>query len=159
MMLMLSVLAWLLVCLAASACMSACSVWGWPLEPDLLAASGWCAPRFHGRQKKERERETGMRAIVCDCVHVCVMCSEANWSRVSRMHTRLMAWLQPCDTKYLVLVCLSARTQATVTLCACVEMMHQWLSFSCQVCCVCVHVYMCMFYVSKCDCDLEEQQD
>lgn len=40
MMLMPSVLAWVPVCRAASACMSACSVWGWPLEPDLLAASG-----------------------------------------------------------------------------------------------------------------------
>lgn len=40
MMLMLRVLAWVPVCLAASACMSALSVWGWPLEPDLLAASG-----------------------------------------------------------------------------------------------------------------------
>lgn len=40
MMLMLSVLAWVPVSLAASAYMSASTVWGWPLEPDLLAASG-----------------------------------------------------------------------------------------------------------------------
>lgn len=37
MMLMLSVLAWVLVRLAASACMS---VWGRPLEPNVHAASG-----------------------------------------------------------------------------------------------------------------------
>lgn len=111
MMLMLRVLAWVPVCLAASACMSALSVWGWPLEPDLLAASGWCAHRFHGRKKERgREWETLVSerccAPACMGVNVCCMFNEANWSRVSRMHTRLMAWLQPCDTKQSALVCL-----------------------------------------------------
>lgn len=40
MMLMLSVLACVPACLPASACMSAHPVRGWPLESDLLAASG-----------------------------------------------------------------------------------------------------------------------
>lgn len=146
MMLMLRVLAWVPVCLAASACMSAFSVWGWPLEPDLLAASGWCAHRFHGRKKERgREWETLVSerccAPACMGVNVCCMFNEANWSRVSRMHTRLMAWLQPCDTKQSALVCLCVCARA---LCPCVEMMHQWLNFCCQTCacdCVC-----------KCDC-------
>lgn len=39
-------------------------------EPDLLAASGRCAQRFHGGPKKsererEREEETGMSEMVC----------------------------------------------------------------------------------------------
>lgn len=63
MMLMLSVLTSVPVCLAASTCMSAHSVWNWPLEPDLLAASGRCTQRFHGR---ERER------MVCVFVFVCL---------------------------------------------------------------------------------------
>lgn len=67
MMLILSVLAGVPVCLAASACMSAHSVWGWPLEPDLHAASGRCTQRFHGREKRE-----GRIDVNGWCVYVCV---------------------------------------------------------------------------------------
>ena len=86
--------------------------------------------------------------MVCDCVHACesvrCMCSEANWSSVSRMCTRLTAWLQPCDTKHLGLVYLSARTHTTVTnVCVCGDdasvTQLQLSSMLCVCACACLH--------------------
>lgn len=52
----------------------------------------------------------------CDRVHVCCMCSEANWSRVSRMPTRLMAsWYKTFS------VCVCLRTQWQLLHCV-----HVW---------------------------------
>lgn len=66
---------------------------------------------FMVERKREGENERPLVserccAPACMGVKVCCMFNEANWSRVSRMHTRLMAWLQPCDTKQSALVCL-----------------------------------------------------
>lgn len=65
MMLMLSVLACVPACLPASACMSAHPVRGWPMEPHLLAASGWCTHRFHGREQESQRTALSMRVCVC----------------------------------------------------------------------------------------------
>ena len=82
------------------------------------------------------------------------MCNEANWSSVSRMRTRLTAWLQPCDTKHLGLVYLSAHTHDCCTVCVCGDDASVTQLQLSSMLCVHAHVYM-----SKCDCDLDEHQD
>lgn len=69
----------------------------------------------------QRGRERA-REMVCDCMWC--MCSEANWSRVSSIHIRLMAWLQPCDWKFVYL---------SVCNCACVGILCN-SALACQVC-------------------------
>lgn len=83
---------------------------------------------------RKKKRESRIREMACDCVRC--MCSGANWSRVSRMRTRLTAWLQ-----HSVLVHMNVCTCMTVT----PHFMTQLqLSSMCVCICVCVYMYVCM---------------
>lgn len=83
---------------------------------------------------RKKKREPGIGKMVCDCVRC--MCSEANWSRVSRMRTRLTARLQ-----HSVLVHMNACTCVTVA----PRFVKAWVCI-----CVCVYMNVCMWMWMSC---------